>query len=206
MYSIAKSIGLPSTFVEIRHQCTHEELPSLTKLRAAAQKSLSWIWGHYWKGLEEPAIAQDDPVDLVLDFLTGRPHQTVDDERSLMAKLQALDADQLQDALLEIANSTTTSTKVLLQAVRVSEDLMSAGKEEALAKFKLARAGPRAQDRSLQGIRAELEEAKRVMENEEAGASKGVAPEPDMEDAASDNEGGWCRWKGPWTPKPIGVV
>ena len=36
MYGVAKSVGLPATFVELRHQATHEQLPSLTRLRAAA--------------------------------------------------------------------------------------------------------------------------------------------------------------------------
>ncbi|KAF3002811.1 Saccharopine dehydrogenase [NADP(+), L-glutamate-forming] [Neopestalotiopsis sp. 37M] len=53
MYSIAKTIGLPATFVELRHQCTHEQLPSLLKLRSAAQKSLIWIWDYYWRHLSD---------------------------------------------------------------------------------------------------------------------------------------------------------
>ncbi|KAF5025906.1 hypothetical protein F66182_2025 [Fusarium sp. NRRL 66182] len=53
MYSIAKTIGLPATFVELRHQSTHEQLPSLAKLRTAAKKALLWIWDYYWKHLSE---------------------------------------------------------------------------------------------------------------------------------------------------------
>ncbi|KAF4431442.1 hydroxyacylglutathione hydrolase [Fusarium acutatum] len=53
MYSIAKTIGLPATFVELRHQSTHEQLPSLAKLRTAAKKALLWIWDYYWKQLGE---------------------------------------------------------------------------------------------------------------------------------------------------------
>lgn len=43
MYDKAKQIGLPSSFVEMRHQATHEEFPSLTVLRRAVEKSLSWL-------------------------------------------------------------------------------------------------------------------------------------------------------------------
>ncbi|KAF4961318.1 hypothetical protein FGADI_336 [Fusarium gaditjirri] len=53
MYSIAKTIGLPATFVELRHQSTHEQLPSLAKLRTAAKKALLWIWDYYWRQLGE---------------------------------------------------------------------------------------------------------------------------------------------------------
>ncbi|KAK4127834.1 Las1-domain-containing protein [Parathielavia appendiculata] len=52
MYDVAKSVGLPATFVELRHQATHEQLPSLTRLRSAARKALDWIWGYYWAHLE----------------------------------------------------------------------------------------------------------------------------------------------------------
>ncbi|KAK1778327.1 Las1-like-domain-containing protein [Copromyces sp. CBS 386.78] len=53
MYGVAKSVGLPATFVELRHQATHEQLPSLTRLRTAAKKGLGWIWEYYWKHLPE---------------------------------------------------------------------------------------------------------------------------------------------------------
>ncbi|KAH6636927.1 Las1-like-domain-containing protein [Chaetomium tenue] len=53
MYDVAKSVGLPATFVELRHQATHEQLPSLPRLRAAAASALQWIWEYYWRGLEE---------------------------------------------------------------------------------------------------------------------------------------------------------
>lgn len=52
MYDVAKSVGLPATFVELRHQATHEQLPSLPRLRAAAASALQWIWEYYWRGLE----------------------------------------------------------------------------------------------------------------------------------------------------------
>ncbi|RGP62225.1 putative hydroxyacylglutathione hydrolase [Fusarium longipes] len=53
MYLVAKTIGLPATFVELRHQSTHEQLPSLAKLRTAARKALLWIWDYHWKQLDE---------------------------------------------------------------------------------------------------------------------------------------------------------
>jgi hypothetical protein len=55
MYSVAKTVGLPATFVELRHQATHEQLPSLAKLRDAAHKALDYIWDYYWKNLVDEA-------------------------------------------------------------------------------------------------------------------------------------------------------
>ncbi|UPK93390.1 hypothetical protein LCI18_004325 [Fusarium solani-melongenae] len=67
MYSIAKTIGLPATFVELRHQSTHEQLPSLAKLRTAAKKALAWIWDYYWKHLGDDT---SDPCrQMVLRYL-----------------------------------------------------------------------------------------------------------------------------------------
>jgi ribosomal biogenesis protein LAS1 len=69
MYDVAKSVGLPATFVELRHQATHEQLPSLTRLRAAARDALEWIWEYYWRHLtaedapSAAASAADDEVD-----------------------------------------------------------------------------------------------------------------------------------------------
>lgn len=53
MYSLAKTIGLPATFVELRHESTHEALPSTAKLRKGARKALKWIWENYWQHLGE---------------------------------------------------------------------------------------------------------------------------------------------------------
>lgn len=53
MYGVAKTIGLPASFVELRHQGTHEPMPPLTQLRPAARKALVWIWEYYWKNLSE---------------------------------------------------------------------------------------------------------------------------------------------------------
>ncbi|KAL2160661.1 hypothetical protein VTH06DRAFT_1349 [Thermothelomyces fergusii] len=60
MYDVAKSVGLPATFVELRHQATHEQLPSLPRLRAAADRALDWIWDYYWRGLGPAAGGDDD--------------------------------------------------------------------------------------------------------------------------------------------------
>ncbi|EKJ75729.1 hypothetical protein FPSE_04111 [Fusarium pseudograminearum CS3096] len=63
MYSVADTIGLPATFVELRHQCTHEQLPSLAKLRTAARKALLWIWDYHWKQLDEDS---SDPCRMTI--------------------------------------------------------------------------------------------------------------------------------------------
>ncbi|KAL8803752.1 MAG: hypothetical protein Q9200_006082 [Gallowayella weberi] len=51
MFDKARDLHLPASFVELRHEAIHGELPSLVVLRQAAQKSLDWLWRNYWKCL-----------------------------------------------------------------------------------------------------------------------------------------------------------
>lgn len=51
MFSRALDLGLPASFVELRHEATHRELPSLTVLRDSTARSLEWLWGFYWRGV-----------------------------------------------------------------------------------------------------------------------------------------------------------
>ena len=52
MYDKAKELALPASFVELRHEAIHGELPSLVVLRQAVQKSLLWLWDAYWKHID----------------------------------------------------------------------------------------------------------------------------------------------------------
>ncbi|KAL4968914.1 rRNA-processing protein LAS1 [Aspergillus stella-maris] len=54
MFSRALELGLPASFVELRHEATHRELPSLVVLRGAVARSLEWLWGFYWAGVGSP--------------------------------------------------------------------------------------------------------------------------------------------------------
>lgn len=54
MYQVAKEIDLPASFVELRHQATHEDLPSLVVLRRATTRALEWLWDYYWHYQGEP--------------------------------------------------------------------------------------------------------------------------------------------------------
>ena len=45
---LAQTVGLPSALVELRHECTHNRLPSLGRLRLAADQALLWLHEHYW--------------------------------------------------------------------------------------------------------------------------------------------------------------
>ncbi|KAK0735468.1 Las1-like-domain-containing protein [Apiosordaria backusii] len=59
MYELAKGVGLPAKFVELRHMGVHEGMPSLGRLRRGAGEGLEWIWGVYWSKLGEGDIEMD---------------------------------------------------------------------------------------------------------------------------------------------------
>jgi ribosomal biogenesis protein LAS1 len=82
MFQRAMDLGLPASFVELRHEATHREPPSLVVLRKASQRSLEWLWDNYWVGVEDlgdvPAIEHDDNGsvkkafrDILRQFSTG---------------------------------------------------------------------------------------------------------------------------------------
>ncbi|KAI9846991.1 MAG: rRNA-processing protein las1 [Sclerophora amabilis] len=52
MHNIAQELGMPPAFVDLRHQVTHEDMPSLEVLRHATQRSLNWLWDYYWHKLD----------------------------------------------------------------------------------------------------------------------------------------------------------
>ena len=50
MFANAALMGLPSSFVELRHACTHDEtLPPLSVLRDNVKLALDWLWERWWR-------------------------------------------------------------------------------------------------------------------------------------------------------------
>lgn len=58
MYDKAKELQLPASFVELRHEAIHGELPSLVVLRQAAERALSWLWNDYWRHLDDDHLSE----------------------------------------------------------------------------------------------------------------------------------------------------
>lgn len=44
---------MKAEFVALRHEATHEELPSLRRLVKATGEALEWLWRVYWRRLDE---------------------------------------------------------------------------------------------------------------------------------------------------------
>ncbi|KAL5889842.1 hypothetical protein ACKVWC_005069 [Pyricularia oryzae] len=217
MYSVAKTIGLPATFVELRHQATHEQLPSLTRLRAGAQAGLVWIWDYYWKQLSA-AEEDEDQVPVVAGRSAAAPH---------VEEVPQVVASACRDALRRYLDVGKEDLPTIARFVRrwgssrVLSVLDAIGDEAGSAQ---------PMDNRL--VLGTLKLARQVTEMEQARDNDGSvdfvgdggAPRSDLgqvpievqavtSDAmvteSQDSKqagGGWTRLRGSWRQKPIGVV
>jgi ribosomal biogenesis protein LAS1 len=215
MYSIAKNIGLPATFVELRHQCIHEELPSLAKLRAAAERSLLWIWDHYWKNLGEfdAPIDNDGACTVLREYLQWRADSQSQEEyqgQHFQERLQKWNNKQILDGLMELNDTSTTEPRILLQSLKLSSAILSG--EEIFTAYKSVpdvEPTPEKDTGSLAEIRAHITKAEAILEEAEKEDTHISETDDQAEDVDDGNDGdgtGWDMWKGPWVPKPIGMV
>ncbi|KAI6383665.1 hypothetical protein MCOR25_000114 [Pyricularia grisea] len=216
MYSVAKTIGLPATFVELRHQATHEQLPSLTRLRAGAQAGLVWIWDYYWKQLSA-TDGDDDQVPTVTGRSFAAPHAEDVPQATGSACRDALRRylDMGKDDLATIARFVRRwgRARVLSVLDAIGDEAGSSQPMDnrlVLGTLKLARQvtemeQARDNDGSADIVedadapRSDLDQASVEMQGDTADAM--VTTSQDGEQA-----GGWNRPEGSWRQKPIGVV
>lgn len=190
MYSIAKVIGLPAAFVELRHQATHEQLPTLAKLRPAAKKALDWIWDYYWEQLSHEGtdgnstVVQDPCKETVLRYLREE-----DELRRLKIINSELSKWELEKLMATIKDLQTTlpGNQVYLKCMKLKQDLLVLEKER------------------LRASHAAIETEAAALE----GAPPTAALEPNSVQEEESDDGsdiGWSRYQGQWKPKPIGIV
>lgn len=106
-------LGLPASFVELRHEATHREPPSLVVLRKATQRSLEWLWDNYWANIDSdepsivPAVVHDSSIavatalnQVLQDFMNGSG------SRPAQKKRKREQQDAIANHLLEICSSS----------------------------------------------------------------------------------------------------
>lgn len=81
MYHVSREVGIPASFVEIRHEATHGELPPLVIFRRAAERSLDWLYNEYWKKLD------GDGHPPMFDAEGGLPNEQSTDLKTLLKEL-----------------------------------------------------------------------------------------------------------------------
>ncbi|PHH59559.1 hypothetical protein CDD81_2866 [Ophiocordyceps australis] len=196
MYSLANKIGLPASFVELRHQSTHEQLPSRAKLRSMAIKALQWIWNYYWKNLDAtyPQPHPDPCRAIIVRHLSQGDH--CDASRlALMSQLQHWDLDRILDAIAKV-QATLPGNQIYLRCLELSRHVVAArnGDEELLHSTCAA----------LKPQPVPSPELPPAI-NPDQTRDPPPAPEPQSEQGP-ETVCGWSLYEGPWKPKPIGLV
>jgi ribosomal biogenesis protein LAS1 len=196
MYSVAKTLGLPATYVELRHQATHEELPSLQKLRTASQKALLWIWDYYWVHLSiDDEAAGPEDLRVYLRKLLEETNEKVRGE--MEARLVHWTQDQLLDALMELELEAQDG-EAFLRLVKLSKKLMN-GNGESAREDELA---PEMKVNSIEELRKELTGVQERLDDPVVDVPQRVELLPHDDSAVS----GWSIYEGTWVSKPIGTV
>lgn len=223
MYAVAKSVGLPATFVELRHQATHEQLPSLTRLRSAAEKALDWIYEYYWQHLDEAGPSgADNPIlgkssakadsekvcrALLMELFTSDDEATEVRIRGEIKKRRGQEVMQVTNEIIQDAKDS----RVLKKAMSFFRELLAQGIKSPLADedgsmdvFPTESSQKRpSRDIELlkQMIRRDREELDTVAADVHARSEDEEAAEVPVEGPA------WSRYeKKSWVPKPIGLV
>lgn len=191
MYSIAKTIGLPATYVELRHQATHEELPSLSKLRTASQKALRWIWDYYWDSLSG-AVSKKECKTLVWELVKEQDKQK---RKEMKLALDKWDEDLVVGTLVDLSVESV-DPDVNLRLLELGNKLMS---KSAKSTYNDRPAAPDSTLNNIEDVRAEIAK----MESELEARSKIISDNQDIIELSGK---GWALWEGPWVPKPIGMV
>jgi ribosomal biogenesis protein LAS1 len=197
MYAIAKTIGLPATYVELRHQATHEELPSLSKLRAGTQKALKWIWDYYWVHLAEkketPSV--DECELLIQKFALEKDERILEELESSLSKW---DDDHVLCALMA-AQGPVKDADTLMRLIRLQERIMGRNRNTEGDEYE----GLETRGSSLEEVRAEMASMEKDLNSSE-GEELDLSHQ--KSESSPDKNKGWAMWEGPWIPKPIGVV
>lgn len=201
MFAVAKTLGLPASFVELRHQISHEALPSLLTLRAGAERALEWIWGYYWAHLseDEDAAPEDDSLDAVIRAVCLTENEMA--RKAAMMKLRKWDETLV---LRELSEAGEKDGSLLWGAARAAREFVpdGPGKVKAKAEEKLDMD-------SLDALKAEMEA--QMAKLEKVTQDTDVVMDDGEDDDAAEGDGdessfGWSAYQGTWVPKPIGVV
>ncbi|KAL6750390.1 Las1-like-domain-containing protein [Haematococcus lacustris] len=160
---LASSAGLPRVLVDIRHDATHGELPSLALLRTGAAAALHWLQGTYWDGQARHVQANLERAGLLL--------------RALLASCQTA------ATTLPGSNGKATATTKASKAGRGSSSRDSSrGSSSSSKLLKVWSHRPRGRESSDEEEEGEEEEE----EEEKQGGRKGKRLAADAADAQLD--------------------
>ncbi|KAJ2157261.1 rRNA-processing protein las1 [Coemansia sp. RSA 552] len=118
MVVLASRIGMPAWFVELRHACTHEQIPSLAVLRSAGDQAHQWLGDYYWKR-QSRTLPEDTLLQVreaISAYASTHEKLGVSSSKSRLAAMDSEDADAFRAAKASIARLLT---KLHSDAVRL---------------------------------------------------------------------------------------
>ncbi|KAF9598072.1 hypothetical protein IFM89_024106 [Coptis chinensis] len=71
----ALEIGLPRMLVDLRHEASHRDLPSLRLVQLASVKALEWVKSYYWERQKNAILSQRDTIDFVRKKVKSKLHE-----------------------------------------------------------------------------------------------------------------------------------
>eukprot|EP01118_Nematostelium_gracile_P002813 TRINITY_DN1314_c0_g1_i1.p1 TRINITY_DN1314_c0_g1~~TRINITY_DN1314_c0_g1_i1.p1 ORF type:complete len:521 (+),score=84.12 TRINITY_DN1314_c0_g1_i1:40-1563(+) len=80
---LADRIGLPRFFVDLRHEATHNQLPSMVVLRAARNQALEWLNSNYWQKQYQSSFENKNNIVQLLKKFRKLQKGGVNDESKL---------------------------------------------------------------------------------------------------------------------------
>ena len=119
MYEVAAKIGMPVTFVDLRHECAHADPPSRQRLERSFNQALEWMWEIYWSGLDKHGSDAATSSGNEHDFYTedDEADDGIPDKRSARNVAQR---HQLQESIRAVLKRYLTSPKDAVMAMRHS--------------------------------------------------------------------------------------
>jgi ribosomal biogenesis protein LAS1 len=136
MYESAKAIGLPDAFVELRHEITHGQLPSLVVLRNYAQRALSWLWTNYWRYLDLKSIRpvkdhqevfENNVRDSLREFRDSRT-QAAKKNPDILKEPRSAKASEIGLELFRMCRGEADGVKILCKVLLESKFLIPSTK------------------------------------------------------------------------------
>jgi len=85
---LSAAAGLPRLLVDLRHEATHNELPSLAALQLAAHHALTWLRTNYWQKQKDHVELNKTKISTIIcDYVASH----------MAAAIKAAAATQMQD-------------------------------------------------------------------------------------------------------------
>lgn len=128
--SNAAAAGLPRLLVDVRHEASHNEMPSLPLLRLAAAQALDWLQSAYWQRQDEHLQAQHQRVvELLKEFVALRTGSESHPKLDLPSEHAAASPDRYSHAAATSPGSRKQKTSVQAEQLHQQQAVLNQLKE-----------------------------------------------------------------------------